>query len=121
MSTFFCLGNMLICTILARQHGYCARNTAADAASFLLNRHQKWLGLESLAFAFSLPQALLLWGALLFYAAMAWVCLYDTSSVTITLTAINVGVVSSSSSLPFQWTGGMGLAKTRCGFALLTH
>ncbi|KZT69947.1 hypothetical protein DAEQUDRAFT_233105 [Daedalea quercina L-15889] len=79
ISTFLSLGNIILCTVLARQHRLDAHMTAESAATYLDRRTRMRGGLEIVAVSFSLPSALFLWGMGAFYVAIAWVCLAGTS------------------------------------------
>ncbi|EPS97095.1 hypothetical protein FOMPIDRAFT_1098563, partial [Fomitopsis schrenkii] len=61
ISTFLSLGNIILCTILARQHRLDAHMTADAASNYLARRLCIKRGMELLAVVFSLPSALFLW------------------------------------------------------------
>ncbi|PCH35220.1 hypothetical protein WOLCODRAFT_155894 [Wolfiporia cocos MD-104 SS10] len=94
ISTFFSLGNIVLCTILARFHRTRVHDTADDAANYLHRRSQVTAGLELLAIAFSLPAAMFCWGMVAFFIAMAWVCFDGTSASTRVLTALFLGIIT---------------------------
>ncbi|PCH35224.1 hypothetical protein WOLCODRAFT_139810 [Wolfiporia cocos MD-104 SS10] len=94
ISTFFCLGNIVLCTILSRYHRPRAQDTADEAAEYLHQRSRIAAGLELLAIAFSFPAALFCWGMFAFFVAVAWVCMDGTSALTRVLTALSLGIVT---------------------------
>jgi len=95
VSTFFSLGNIALCSILARQYRMSGMDTAEGASQYLARREAMIAGLDSTAIAFSLPSALFLWGMGTFYIAVAWVCFAGSNLSTKILTGFTFTLVTS--------------------------
>ncbi|PCH35227.1 hypothetical protein WOLCODRAFT_166136 [Wolfiporia cocos MD-104 SS10] len=94
ISTFFSLGNIILCTIFARQHRPRAHDSAELASDYLDRRSTVIAGLEPLAIAFSLPSALFIWGMVAFTVAMAWVGLNASTVQTRVWTGLFLGIIT---------------------------
>lgn len=94
ISTFLSLGNIILCTILSREHRLDAHMTAESASNYLDGRANMPYGLEIVAISFSLPSVLFLWGMGAFYIAITWVCLAGTGLWTRLLSGSIFAIVS---------------------------
>ncbi|KAH9922528.1 uncharacterized protein B0H18DRAFT_1184680, partial [Fomitopsis serialis] len=94
ISTFLSLGNIILCTILSREHRLDAHMTAESASNYLDGRANMRYGLEIVAISFSLPSVLFLWGMGAFYIAITWVCLAGTGLWTRLLSGFIFAIVS---------------------------
>ncbi|KAI8976720.1 hypothetical protein BD414DRAFT_467138 [Trametes punicea] len=82
ISTLLSIGNIIACTILARQHRSSAHLYAEDALNYLAERASKRWRIEMLAIILSIPTAFFIWALLTFLAAILWVCFDKTSTTT---------------------------------------
>ncbi|KAH9899341.1 hypothetical protein C8Q73DRAFT_724392 [Cubamyces lactineus] len=78
ISTILTIGNIIACTILARQHRPSSHLHADDALSYLVERAGTRWKAERLAIILSIPTAFFLWGLFTFSAAILWVCFHQT-------------------------------------------
>ncbi|CCM03277.1 uncharacterized protein FIBRA_05405 [Fibroporia radiculosa] len=62
ISTYLSLGNILLCTVLSKQHRNGLRESVQEAAEYFDRRSRVMAGLAHLAIIFSLPDALFMWG-----------------------------------------------------------
>ncbi|CDO70480.1 hypothetical protein BN946_scf184569.g23 [Trametes cinnabarina] len=82
ISTLLTIGNIIACTVLARQHRPSLHRHAEDALNYLARRaNEKWQA-ELLAIVLSIPTAFFVWGLLAFSAAILWDCFNDSSIST---------------------------------------
>ncbi|KAI0763111.1 hypothetical protein BD413DRAFT_616559 [Trametes elegans] len=79
ISTLLSIGNILACTILARQHRPGAHLQADTALEYLVKRAGKPWQAELLTIVLSIPTAFFIWGLIAFSSAILWVCLDDSS------------------------------------------
>ncbi|KAI0642653.1 hypothetical protein C8Q79DRAFT_1013325 [Trametes meyenii] len=82
ISTLLSVGNIIACTVLARQHRPTSYYHAEDAYDYLAERASTLQRAELLAVVLSIPAAFFIWGLTAFCVAIMWVCLYDTSLMT---------------------------------------
>ncbi|KAI0366821.1 hypothetical protein BV20DRAFT_1055314 [Pilatotrama ljubarskyi] len=82
ISTLLSIGNIIACTILARQHRASSHLYAEDALDYLIKRAKTRWGAELLSVVLSIPAAFFIWGLLAFSAAILWLCLCATSLIT---------------------------------------
>ncbi|KAJ2975456.1 hypothetical protein NUW54_g11728 [Trametes sanguinea] len=81
ISTLLTIGNIIACTVLARQHRPSRHRHAEDALNYLLSRaSEKWQA-ELLAIVLSIPTAFFVWGLLAFSAAILWDC-FDATTIS---------------------------------------
>ncbi|RDX47301.1 hypothetical protein OH76DRAFT_1406204 [Lentinus brumalis] len=82
MSTVLSIGNIVACTILARQHRPNAHSYATQAAEYFAIRAPGHRGMEMLAIIYAIPTTFFLWALLTFFLAIGWVCFDNTSAIT---------------------------------------
>ncbi|TBU38611.1 hypothetical protein BD309DRAFT_874008 [Dichomitus squalens] len=92
ISTMLTIGNIVACTILARQHRETMHRYAEAAAAYLDARAGSKQGMEVLAILFSIPTAFFAWGVLTFLVAIIWLCLWGTSLATRVAVCVVIGV-----------------------------
>ncbi|EJF57939.1 hypothetical protein DICSQDRAFT_163164 [Dichomitus squalens LYAD-421 SS1] len=92
MSTLLALGNIVACTVLARQHRPNLHLHSDDAIKYLVPRASNRWGMEKLAIIFSIPTAFILWALLFFFIAIAWVCFHNTTIITRVVIAVTTAV-----------------------------
>ncbi|RPD61236.1 hypothetical protein L227DRAFT_574318 [Lentinus tigrinus ALCF2SS1-6] len=91
MSTVLSIGNIIACTILARQHrGSLACIYGTEPIAYFRARASSHWGLERLAIVYAIPMAFFFWALLTLFLAVGWVCFYHTSPVTRCTVAITV-------------------------------
>ncbi|KAI0720680.1 hypothetical protein C8T65DRAFT_735633 [Cerioporus squamosus] len=90
MSTVLSVGNIVACTVLARQHRPNAHVYAREAVDYLAMRAPTHRGMEKLAIIYAIPTAFFLWALLTFFLAIGWVCFNDTSVITRCMVGITV-------------------------------
>jgi len=79
------LGAILVGLLLVWQHDARTRTNS----TFLANRSDSGIGLESLALMYSLPYALLLWGFVSFLVAFLLMCFHSPDTTTIVIITIS--------------------------------
>ncbi|KAK7676788.1 hypothetical protein QCA50_020256 [Cerrena zonata] len=98
VSIVFSLATYMICQILARQHRtMMGRDEVGEIAQYLQNNNDLYFGLESLAFAFSLPVGCFTWSMLSFLVALSYMCFAHTSiytQVTVAFSLVFLAVVT---------------------------
>ncbi|KAG1740186.1 uncharacterized protein EDB91DRAFT_1133546 [Suillus paluster] len=85
LSAFCAMGSLVVSLVLAAHVNDSRRDSAKSVASFMSGMSRSMLGLESLALMLSLPFALLIWGMILFAAALSIVIFRTSDIVTISI------------------------------------
>ncbi|KAJ7485389.1 hypothetical protein FB451DRAFT_1127570 [Mycena latifolia] len=99
LSMLTSVGAVIIGLLLVKQHRDRDRMAAADAAKFISDWTYPILGLEALAFLYSLPYAMLIWSMVSFLAAFSFMCFENSNLITRTL----VGVIWAAVAALILW------------------
>ncbi|OCH93199.1 hypothetical protein OBBRIDRAFT_749994 [Obba rivulosa] len=94
MSIIMSIGSILLGLLLVRQNRTKRREEVDGAIAFLTRATNSALGVESLAYIYSLPYALLMWSMVCFVLAVAFLVFQGTTVVTRILSGIASSLVA---------------------------